>query len=82
MRAPVIISLEYLLMSISLSWGIYTVPAGIPLHMHESIIAIEDLALIQSHSDTRIMRGVITADPIRLETQCTLNSLQVGFNYG
>ena len=43
-------------------------------------VAIEDLALIQSHSDTRIARGVNTADPIGLETQRTLNSLQVGFN--
>ena len=76
-------------MSISLSWGIYTVPAGIPLHMRESIhnlwplclgpmgVAIEDLTLIQSQSDARIARGVITADPIGLETQRTLNSLQL-----
>ena len=66
---------------------IYTVPAGIPLHMRESIhnlwplclepigLAIEDLALIQSHSDTRIARGVITADLIRLE-----NVLLIAFN--
>src|SRR5436305_2079391 len=69
--------------------GIYSVLAGIPLHMRESIhnlwplclgpmgVAIEDLALIQSHSDPRIARGVITADPIGLETQRTLNSLQL-----
>ena len=30
-------------------------------------VAIEDLALIQSHSDARIARGVITADPIGLK---------------
>ena len=67
--------------------GIYTVPAGISLHMCESIhnlwplclgpmgVAIEDLALIQSYSDTRIARGVITADLIGLE-----NILLIAFN--
>src|SRR5437764_8799198 len=67
--------------------GIYTVPAGISLHMCESIhnlwplclgpmgIAIEDLTLIQPHSDTCIARGAIIADPIGLE-----NVLLIAFN--